>query len=61
MEEPVLPLHILNQIERRWQAVLSRQTAEKHLGSGMRRLADVGRPARKKRRAKPKRLRLNPA
>jgi hypothetical protein len=61
MEEPVLPLHILNRIERRWQAMLSRQAAQSKLGRfGMRRLADMGRSAKKKHRPRAKRLEWHP-
>ncbi|HEX9471479.1 MAG TPA: hypothetical protein VF957_18285 [Bradyrhizobium sp.] len=61
MEEPILPLHILNQIDRRWQVLLSRQAAQSKLaGFGMRRLADMGRPAKKSHRPKPKRRESRP-
>jgi hypothetical protein len=62
MEEPVLPLHILNRIERRWQAVLSRQAAQSKLDRfGMRRLTDIGRSPKKNRQPKAKQLEWRPA
>jgi hypothetical protein len=57
MEEPILPRYILDQIDRRWQALLARQAAQSKVHRpGLGPLKEMGRSAQKRRSSKPRRL-----